>query len=239
MGGILLDMFQKPIGIFTQLEKNSFLPLIIPPDAGSRGGNCRPPTDSPSRMSRRVCSTNLIGAFINVTPIVDLLKYRLDGLVVARFCGAHKIVVLNIQCFPQHLKGSDDFVNIGGGGGQPSFVGRPLDFLAVFIGACEKKILLARQNDANGLKNLPQSSYRHDRYANDYWDNRLALLGKNVRLSQHFLLRTLKKPSSFRDESNTHAVPPNFTAASANLQNRLRKQPRLDCDNGIRPAAYS
>ncbi len=90
MGGILLDMFQKPIGIFTQLEKNSFLPLIIPPDAGSRGGNCRPPTDSPSRMSRRVCSTNLIGAFINVTPIVDLLKYRLDGLVVARFCGAHK-----------------------------------------------------------------------------------------------------------------------------------------------------
>jgi hypothetical protein len=79
----------------------------------------------------------LIGALIDITLIVNRLENSLYCLMVSRVGGADKVIVFNIHCFPEALKGGHDFIHISLRG-NPSSQRSPLNFLTMLIRTGDK-----------------------------------------------------------------------------------------------------
>ena len=105
------NIFQNSILVFGQLKEITFFRHFFYRAAAVRAFAVYKLAFQPVRFARNAVQTFII-LFINVALVINFLQYSLHNFMVAFFAGADKIVVGNVQHFPQLFKVGYDSVNI-------------------------------------------------------------------------------------------------------------------------------
>ena len=127
------NIFQNSILIFGQFKEITFFRHFFYRAAAVRAFAVYKLAFQPVRFARNAVQTFII-LFINVALVINFLQYSLHYFMVAFFAGADKIIVGNVQHFPQFFKVGNNRVNILNR--RNAFFGCfALNFQAVFVAA--------------------------------------------------------------------------------------------------------
>jgi hypothetical protein len=133
---VLFDMLQQAFGILAQPEEVAFFLDQLYRSLAVWAVTFFQSALHPECLAGSTVPA-LIGALVNISLIVDFLKYRLYRPVMSVISGAHKIVIPDVHLLPEVLKRRHNLINVGLWRNTLGQCG-PLDLLAVFIGPGDK-----------------------------------------------------------------------------------------------------
>ena len=141
---IFFDELQPAIGVITHPEEIAFLLDEFDRSAAIGTGMVRAQfIFRPKRFVGRAIPAFVL-RFIDIAFIIGFLEQRLHHFRMAFFRRADKIIIGNIQFFPQLLETGHDMIDVGLRR-DASFFGFALNFLTVFIRTRQEKYIFAFQ----------------------------------------------------------------------------------------------
>ena len=138
---MLLNIFEPAFLVLAHLEKITFFLHLFHGAAAVRALAVYQLTFQPERFARHTVPAFVV-FLVNIALVKNFLHHGLHHFVVTFLAGTQKIIVADVQTFPQQLEVSDNLVHI--------FLGRyafffrlALNLLAVLIAAGQKENIFA------------------------------------------------------------------------------------------------